>query len=291
MTIIEDLPSDHQYRAWVKVRLENPPNGCAKEGWVHREYLKLAGNALDSLPREAAIYDDSPEAAIPEGCDGTCAKTIQDLKDVASGVVSLSNISSWKIRARGLVQIPLKGSGRHRPGPCGSFHPNVDRENGKVIDNYASPLTACVMMAFMQEWKKRQDAKGGADYVNKGARLQWGDMSHPTAPYYEGHKEHTEGNCVDIRPMRDEATGFVNSGIQHGWAGYSRSSTREMIELAREMGSNRVIFNDPQLIKEGLSTKLSQHDNHLHVCFPNTSKTRGTCENYQYDPGICGGLN
>lgn len=294
VTVVADNPADHQYRAWVKVKLDSALPNCPTEGWVHREHLKLAGTDLDNLPREEVIADngdaagDDPEAAVPEGCDGTCGQTIKDLKDVAQGVRKLDDISSWRSH-RGLVQIPTKG-GNGNIGPCGSFHPNADHYGGgsKVTDNYANPLTACTFMAFMQEWKKRQDAKGGGEYREKGSRLQWGDISDRTRSYFSSHKTHTEGECVDIRPMRN--TGFENSAVTYSSGAFSRKLTREMLELAISMGGTPIYFNDPTLREEGLSSYSGGHHNHVHVCFHDNAKTRKTCDNYQYDPNICGGL-
>jgi hypothetical protein len=52
------------------------------------------------------------------------------------------------------------------------------------------------------------------------------------------------------------------------------------------MGATTVLFNDPKI--EGASYS-GGHDNHLHICIPNNRTARGVCNNYRYDPNICGG--
>lgn len=84
------------------------------------------------------------------------------------------------------------------------------------------------------------------------------------------HSSHRVGLDVDIRPMRTD-NNQCNSGMQWNWAGYDRSATRKLVQALRATGKIKsILFNDPTLIEEGLVTKFSGHDNHLHVRFCET---------------------
>lgn len=285
VAIVEQKAATDRHRAWVKVNLENPPANCPREGWVHSEYLRANDNLLASLPVDAAAFTDivaddgGTEAGFGDTCTDCANRNIQALKDVVNGVTSLSNLDSWR-KARGMVQIPTRGSNGNI-GPCGSFHYNPQSPapvKGRLVDNYANPTTACVMNAMLQEWKSRYPS------TSSGARVQWGDISHPTASKFNGHKSHTEGHCIDFRPMRND--GFKDEALTYQSGAYSRSRTQEFIDLAKSMGANTVLFNDSKIDGAGWS---GGHDNHMHICFPDSRKTRGVCENYKYDPNICGG--
>jgi hypothetical protein len=281
VTILENRSGDDQFRMWVKVRVANPPSGCPEEGWVHSEYLRPENSLLASLPRDSKPYgtpDDSDSAteaaAVPE-CTHCVNNQILQLKDVVSGERRLSDISTWK-KSRGLVQIPTRGS-LGNVAPCGSFHYSPDRIGSQLVDNYANPLTACVMMSAMQDWKK------SCPDTQDGCRISWGDISHKTKAKFSGHKTHTDGYCMDIRPMRRGA--FANAPLTYGSGAYDRATTAKFIQLLRAKGASTVIFNDPRIA----ASRAGGHDNHIHVCFKPNRTTRAVCENYRYDANICGG--
>lgn len=276
VTVIERIPGNEQYRAWVKVRVANPPAKCpVAEGWVHGEYLRADDAALAGVPVDATAFAE-PEETTEAGTLLTCAScmnaNVEALKEVVAGTMKLSRLSSWE-QNRHLVQIPLGGA-TGKLGPCGSFHYNPDDSYG--TDVFASPITACTLMSIMQEWKRRYPDSG------QGSRIQFGDISHKTYRKWNGHKSHTEGNCVDIRPFR--TGGFNDSAITHDSAEYSRALTKEFIELAKASGASTVLFNG---VKVG-ATPYKDHDNHLHVCIYDNGTSRRTCDNYKYDAGICG---
>jgi hypothetical protein len=223
VAVIGGKPATDIYRAWVKVSMTNAPSGCPGEGWVHSEYLKPADELIASLPVDANAFtsigeEGNTEAQYGSTCPGCSSSNIKALQDVVSGVRSMGNLSSWR-KARGMVQIPTGGSSGHI-GPCGTFHYNPNSPapvNGKLVDNYANPTTACVMMAIAQEWKSRYPS------TSSGKRFAWGDISHPTLSRFNRHKSHTDGNCFDMRPMRKGA--FKDEGLEYGWSNYDRAAT------------------------------------------------------------------
>ncbi len=185
----------------------------------------------------------------------------------------VSDLTTWR-RNRGLVQIPTKGT-RGNIGPCGSFHYSPDMVRGELYDNWASPSAACAFMSTLQDWKKRcPDSQAGC-------RVAWGDISHKTDPAFGGvHSSHTQGHCIDIRPMRHGR--FENSGLQYTES--DRKTTVEFIKLLKSKGAGTMYYNDPRANVQN----MSGHSNHIHVCFPPSKKTKEVCNNYKYDPQVCG---
>ncbi|KWW98721.1 Peptidoglycan-binding domain 1 protein [Carbonactinospora thermoautotrophica] len=94
-----------------------------------------------------------------------------------------------------------------------------------------------------------------------------GDLSLRYGGGYGGHRSHRVGLDVDLRPMRDN-NDQCRSGTTWRQAAYDRAATRELVKALRATGHVKVIFfNDPQLIREGLTRHWKGHDDHLHVRF------------------------
>ena len=234
----------------------------------------LPPNAEPPSPQPTPQTPDSQmEAGYIMDCQNCRPKNLDDLKAVVAGKVKLASITSWR-RNRGLVQIPTKGK-YGNIGPCGSFHYSPDQNRkGEIMDNWTSPAAACTFMSVLQDWKKRcPDSQAGC-------RVAWGDISHKEARMFNGHHTHTEGNCIDIRPMR--RGGFDNAPLYYPES--DRNTTKEFVKMLYKNGASVIYYNDP---KAG-ATPMSGHSNHVHVCFPSSKKTREVCANYQYDPKICG---
>jgi hypothetical protein len=54
--------------------------------------------------------------------------------------------------------------------------------------------------------------------------------------------------------------------------------------MAKDFGGETILFNDPNL----RSCRYEDgHHNHIHVCFPNSKKTREVCGNFKVDPNAC----
>ena len=96
-----------------------------------------------------------------------------------------------------------------------------------------------------------------------------GDVSFQHGGDMPGHETHERGLDVDIRIMRRDER-------QCRWGGtyrmsvYDRTATRALIKAVRAAapGHIKVIyFNDPVLIREGLTRYYPGHDDHVHVRF------------------------
>ena len=71
--------------------------------------------------------------------------------------------------------------------------------------------------------------------------------------------------ATDIRPFRSDGS---RAPVTWQDPAYDRDQTREYIRFMKDRNPGlTVLFNDPQLIKEGLTKKWRGHDNHLHLKF------------------------
>jgi peptidoglycan hydrolase-like protein with peptidoglycan-binding domain len=98
-------------------------------------------------------------------------------------------------------------------------------------------------------------------------RVALGDASLEHGGVIPGHETHRQGLDVDLRPMRD-GKNQCTLGTDYRRASYNRAATRALIKEIRAAAPGHVkliYFNDPVLIKEGLTTRSAGHDNHLHV--------------------------
>jgi peptidoglycan hydrolase-like protein with peptidoglycan-binding domain len=113
------------------------------------------------------------------------------------------------------------------------------------------------------------EAAGRAVQALGYGRIALGDASLEHGGDTPGHQTHERGLDLDIRPLRirnDQCTWGTNWRL----SSYDRAATRAMIRQFRALapGHIKVIyFNDPVLIREGLTTWFAGHDDHLHVRF------------------------
>jgi peptidoglycan hydrolase-like protein with peptidoglycan-binding domain len=94
-----------------------------------------------------------------------------------------------------------------------------------------------------------------------------GDIGHEHGGDIAGHESHERGLDVDVRAMRRDEN-------QCRWGGsyrastYDRAATRALIKAIRAAAPGHIkliYFNDPVLIREGLSRYHVGHDDHVHV--------------------------
>ena len=98
-------------------------------------------------------------------------------------------------------------------------------------------------------------------------RVAVGDIGLEHGGDIPGHDTHEQGLDVDLRPMRD-AENQCSYPTNYRQTAYDRAATRALIREIRAAAPGHVkviYFNDPVLIGEGLTTRLSGHDDHLHV--------------------------
>lgn len=138
--------------------------------------------------------------------------------------------------------------------PLGAGYTTYNREGGGA-DQYGSASTILAILVVAAAWGRS----------NPGQPFAVGDISYQGGGPFPGHASHRFGVDADLRPLRKDGR---NLPVTHASPEYSRERTRELIRAIRAGADVRVIlFNDPQLIREGLCVKFAGHDNHLHVSF------------------------
>jgi RHS repeat-associated protein len=139
------------------------------------------------------------------------------------------------------AQVPPSGTGYYRYG-----RPDVEWGDARVISE---------LIAFAANWNR----------AHPNNDIAIGEMSNMYGQTVRPHGHHLLGLRVDIRPMRTDGN---HQPVTWRDAAYSQNLTRELINgLGALRGYSSILFNDPVLIKEGLTFQHGGHDNHLHVTF------------------------
>lgn len=169
------------------------------------------------------------------------------------------------IDEKGMVKMPLeydKFDGNGIPGPFGSYHYNTDDTGAS--DAYGKPLTTCAFMKVLEQNQK--------DCTTAGCQVEFGDMFHLRD--WGPHKSHGSGHCIDIRPLKKEAS---LAGTSYHSRIYDREKTKKFIKLLKKAGGTSIIFDDPK-VSGVLRSGNESHADHIHVCFNPKSKTvKKTC--------------
>ena len=98
-------------------------------------------------------------------------------------------------------------------------------------------------------------------------RVAVGDVSREHGGNIALHATHEVGLDVDVRPIRVNKN-QCTWGTNWRYGSYDRTATRALIYAIRAAAPGHVkliYFNDPVLIREGLTTWFHGHDDHLHI--------------------------
>ncbi len=184
-----------------------------------------------------------------------------------------------------------------RAGFCGSYV--YSGPENVVEESFAHPVTACVITRLAEEWRKNFCPS------NRPCRLEMGDIAHHTEPDFDGHSTHDDGYCIDLRPIKTEGEGEralsnpdYTGALTHEDPNYDQAKTRQLLGLITRLGGDTLkssdeqpdtlIFNDPDLIEEGIARRAEDHDNHIHVCFrPENPLVQKSCAEYTPDEKLC----
>lgn len=102
--------------------------------------------------------------------------------------------------------------------------------------------------------------------------IQYGDISRRGGGVFfnaqnpkgkPDHDDHKQGRAVDVRPIA-KGGALIPTNI-NDTAHYDPALTKELAQLIRQkFPASVILFNDPNLIKAGLTKFHKGHDNHLH---------------------------
>jgi peptidoglycan hydrolase-like protein with peptidoglycan-binding domain len=108
----------------------------------------------------------------------------------------------------------------------------------------------------------------GAVMVGAGyGRVAVGDLGYEHGGDHPEHATHEVGLDADLRMMR-KANNQCSSPSTWRSSAYDRAATRFLVKTIRRATPGHVkeiLFNDPVLIREGLTVFAAGHDDHLHV--------------------------
>jgi hypothetical protein len=94
-----------------------------------------------------------------------------------------------------------------------------------------------------------------------------GDIGFEHGGTIPGHASHDNGLDVDVWPIRTDRAQCTAGRITWQSPTYDQAATRQLIQQMRAAAPGHikfVLFNDPELIAEGLTVHYDNHDNHLH---------------------------
>lgn len=95
------------------------------------------------------------------------------------------------------------------------------------------------------------------------ALLTVNDVSFPRGGDTPDHSGHETGLACDLRLPRTNGTAPGNTTHTH--AAYDHNAMRAMLRAIRHQPRvSRILFNDPELIRERLCERAQNHDNHVH---------------------------
>lgn len=123
-------------------------------------------------------------------------------------------------------------------------------ENG--VDQVGLPETVAFIQRLGAEWEKESEVP-----------FQVGDLSRAGGGPFPPHEAHQNGTEADLRPFRkDGAMAPTNINDES----YDRAKTRQWCQLVKRIDPGAtILFNDSQLIKEGLTRYYKGHHNHMHL--------------------------
>ncbi len=200
------------------------------------------------------------------------------LKSVSQDSVfkNLNSISQINfVDTRGFIQIPVipvASDPSTRKGPFGSQH--YTAEKGEA-DLYMRPESACGFVRVLEKWQKQECPRGDAS-----CQVRFGNASHAHynssmaqgSPFWP-HYSHDTGECIDIVPM-------YKNGCDGGCSFHSSSSQNQkmksLLDLMIAAGADNCFISHRSLIQSsrGTCTYDSNHDDHLHICFPVKKNSR-----------------
>jgi hypothetical protein len=129
-------------------------------------------------------------------------------------------------------------------------------ENG--ADQVGLPSTIEFLVNLGKEWEAQSDVP-----------FQIGDISRQGGGPFPPHEAHQSGTECDLRPFRKDG---AMEPTQVSDPSYDRARTREWCKLVKRLAPNAtILFNDSQLIKEGLTRYHKGHHNHLHLGLKQTN--------------------
>ncbi len=256
-------------------------------GYIFTSYIPITnfrGNTIaltNGTRARVSEWTDHPnnDSPIPHPEEDSLPDPInpnEDFLDFFRGVADRTSGDRW--------ELPMSGDGTE--GPCGGKHIRSHRTRPHL-----QPIPACMFARVSQMWRERHCPDNAPH-----CRIMYGDAGFGhRMPGEWPHASHRRGQCIDIWPMRNPGAGLVETNINNR-STYNSDLTYQFTQLLIEEGGietahtrrsrPQAFFNDPRFSRLGFRS-LVAHDDHLHVCFRNTSANQRRCNNFRRNPNIC----
>lgn len=253
---------------WVPVKIDDKLDQCpVKDGWIHSSLLSKKKVEVDSN------LNILQELKFLRGVTKVPPKEFTLPRNTDRGRRSRRGDSR---RSKDLVRVP-KIRGAWKQSVCGSHHYNpMSRWN----DAYIHINAACAFVGMLQDWARDECRNSGS----RACRIAWGDISRGDRASFPPHSTHRDGYCVDFRLIKKT---WGDYGMTWRAGNYDRDKTLDFLRHLRAHGASYILFNDPVARRKGLSSYSGGHDNHIHACFKNHSRTRSKCSSLTIDKGLC----
>jgi hypothetical protein len=126
------------------------------------------------------------------------------------------------------------------------------------------------------------EAAARAFHSGTGGAIAVGDISFEHGGDISYHATHEVGLDIDIALVRRDGRQCTRPGISYTSAQYDRAATRALLRSIHEVFGPHlklIYFNDPQLVRDGLSVRYPNHDDHIHVrvCEAGHARSRYVC--------------
>lgn len=279
---------------------------------VEDEFLKLVYDS--SRDRYAALNceDEEDVRYIFENQHGKAR-----LLDFSCHVRAMTqdNVSAWKLvnskldedakvsledfnfSPHGFIEVPMESEKKHNDnitaiarGAEGEFvhYQGTDKLG---VDAWGNPETVCSFLELAQRFYKRckvafpsHNCKikfGDVAFIQGDGKNRGTSMNYPEKTKCPlGHSSHWEGTCIDVRPFRTDDL-LRETDYRYSDENYNQAVTLLLVDTIRQMSSREdaklIYFNDPAIIRRGMSRYMGGHADHLHFCFndPISSCKRG----------------
>jgi hypothetical protein len=220
------------------------------------------------------VADDATWAAlvapIGPGSTGDAVRALQrELREKRAAAVPVDGVFGTSTAAavtafQAHMGIPQTGAMNAATWRALVWHYEEPRFSASALCDYDPPANANWGTA---EMISTIEAAGATTVTSGYGQIAVGDLSYEHGGDHPEHDTHEVGLDADLRPMR-KANDQCSSGSNWRLAAYDRAATRALINAIRAATPGhvkKILFNDPQLIAEGLTVYQSGHDDHLHV--------------------------
>lgn len=256
-------PSRHAQR---KARRRAERRGIPPVAWLPLMAVAFASVAMGAWDRadersaHASQVPPGAEAVIEDGPTGTelpMAITVNEANSERSGpIVELSDSSVAHGGPNGGslsdgVRLPVRGEGYY------TYDPSTQNDPQNPARRWGTSLLVSQVLQLGEWWARTHPNE---------TPLGIGDLSREHGGFFGGpgvgHASHQNGLDVDIRlPRRDGVRGPANPG------NYDRELTQAIIDRVHAQGASLILVG-PSLDVHGPVTVWPNHDDHLHVRWP-----------------------